>query len=240
MAAFWKRQDSRKPTNHLFDPDMKTSKALIPLLATLIIVMWSASAIFAFRTYGKPDNPGVWGDTFGAINSLFSGLALAGVVYAILLQRQELENQRRASDASSAQLAEQNRVITQQLATMQQAYEFERQRAAAEAAPALRLESYGGLRTSRLLHFRNTGGRIVSMRAEATAGCVVNLSQREGIQTNNDFKADVNRMAAEDFPNEVALSIQCTDTLGNIRVFFYRLISDPRGIRIEQRGGNYG
>lgn len=35
-----------------------------------------------------------FGSMFGAISSLFSGLALAGVVYAILLQRQELALQR--------------------------------------------------------------------------------------------------------------------------------------------------
>jgi hypothetical protein len=35
-----------------------------------------------------------FGEMFGAANTLFSGLAFAGVIYAILLQRRELELQR--------------------------------------------------------------------------------------------------------------------------------------------------
>jgi len=37
---------------------------------------------------------GTFGDTYGALNSLFSGLALAGVIVTILIQRAELKNQR--------------------------------------------------------------------------------------------------------------------------------------------------
>ncbi len=43
------------------------------------------------------DNPdrGTFGDMFGAVNALFSGLAFAGLLIAIYLQRKELELQRR-------------------------------------------------------------------------------------------------------------------------------------------------
>ncbi|MBX3384508.1 MAG: hypothetical protein KF864_13480 [Phycisphaeraceae bacterium] len=37
---------------------------------------------------------GQFGDAFGTVNALFSGLALLGVVYAILLQREDIEIQR--------------------------------------------------------------------------------------------------------------------------------------------------
>lgn len=37
---------------------------------------------------------GTFGDTYGALNALFSGLALAGVIVTILIQRTELKNQR--------------------------------------------------------------------------------------------------------------------------------------------------
>jgi hypothetical protein len=37
---------------------------------------------------------GTFGDTFGALNGMFSGLALAGVIVTILIQRTELKNQR--------------------------------------------------------------------------------------------------------------------------------------------------
>ena len=38
-------------------------------------------------------NKGVFGDSFGGVNALLSGLALIGVITAIILQRQELKNQ---------------------------------------------------------------------------------------------------------------------------------------------------
>jgi hypothetical protein len=47
---------------------------------------------------------GQFGDQFGAVNSLFSGLAFAGLVYAILLQRGELRLQRRELEQTRREL----------------------------------------------------------------------------------------------------------------------------------------
>lgn len=41
-----------------------------------------------------------FGEMFGGINTLFSGLAFAGVIYTILLQRHELELQRESQSKS--------------------------------------------------------------------------------------------------------------------------------------------
>ena len=53
----------------------------------------SGAAIFFF----VPDwsNRGLFGDMFGTVNSLFAGLAFAGVIYTIFLQRNELALQRK-------------------------------------------------------------------------------------------------------------------------------------------------
>lgn len=53
--------------------------------------------IFPLIVYGYFSDwskSGTFGDTFGALNTLFSGLALAGVIVTILIQRTELQNQR--------------------------------------------------------------------------------------------------------------------------------------------------
>ena len=47
------------------------------------------------------------GDAFGSINALFSGLALAGIIVAILLQREELRLQRRELEETRAELRRQ-------------------------------------------------------------------------------------------------------------------------------------
>lgn len=51
-----------------------------------IIVLWLLSWGLLICFIPKSDDRGQFGDMFGAVNSLFSGLALCGVVYTILLQ----------------------------------------------------------------------------------------------------------------------------------------------------------
>lgn len=60
------------------------------VLVFIIVFAWTCSGYILYSF----ENRGTFGDMFGAINALFSGLAFAGVIYAILLQRKELELQR--------------------------------------------------------------------------------------------------------------------------------------------------
>lgn len=45
--------------------------------------------------YPEPNDMGQFGDAFGATNALFSGMAFAGVIVALFMQRRELQLQRR-------------------------------------------------------------------------------------------------------------------------------------------------
>lgn len=72
---------------------MRKFKGLFLLFAVVIFIQVSlAIAIFLYI----PDTTkrGTFGDMFGGINTLFSGLAFAGVIYAIILQSKELSLQR--------------------------------------------------------------------------------------------------------------------------------------------------
>jgi|GEM_PF-6304806 len=51
---------------------------------------------------------------FGAVNSLFSGLAFAGIIYTIAVQRQELQEQRKAIKMQTEELALQREAIEMQ------------------------------------------------------------------------------------------------------------------------------
>lgn len=57
-----------------------------------ILFIWLANASLLPTLV---DEPGTFGDMFGGINALFSGLAFVGVIAAILLQSKELELQRK-------------------------------------------------------------------------------------------------------------------------------------------------
>jgi hypothetical protein len=68
-------------------------KPLYVLFFVVLIIQISIALIVYFNFESWPDR-GTFGDMFGSVNSLFSGLAFAGVIYAILLQSKELELQR--------------------------------------------------------------------------------------------------------------------------------------------------
>ena len=74
---------------------MKINKVYITVIVVVIIMIaiWLLSGIFIYTTFG--DDKGSIGDMFGAPNALFSGLALLGVIYALIMQRKDLELQRK-------------------------------------------------------------------------------------------------------------------------------------------------
>jgi hypothetical protein len=97
---------------------------------------------------------------FGAVNALFSGLALLGTIYAVVLQQRELELQRQELIQSRAELAAQNAILAEQLQASREANEFEMQKERSLAEP--QLTPLGGHGGSNMKHakFRNMGGDI--------------------------------------------------------------------------------
>ncbi len=73
---------------------IKKNVLSIVLIVTisLIIILWIGT-YFYFQGYTETER-GTFGDMYGTVNALFSGLALAGIVFTILLQRNELSLQR--------------------------------------------------------------------------------------------------------------------------------------------------
>ena len=67
-------------------------KGLIILIA-LVLFIQSIAWILIITILPKWTERGSFGDMFGAVNTLFSGLAFASIVYAIFLQRADLKVQ---------------------------------------------------------------------------------------------------------------------------------------------------
>jgi len=99
---------------------MQTNRAFwvtVTVVGILVLALWGLTPIAVTSLYpDQMDKSGQFGDLFGTINALFSGLAFAGIIAAIWLQRQELQLQReelvstrqelqRTADASESQLA---------------------------------------------------------------------------------------------------------------------------------------
>lgn len=77
---------------------MKEKENEYVLYFTAVIVVLLIIGAWYFTYYKlvscTPTERGTFGDMFGSVNALFSGLALAGIIFTILLQRKELKYQR--------------------------------------------------------------------------------------------------------------------------------------------------
>ena len=70
-----------------------------------VLVIWLLTPFIISAIYPQISDRGLAGDLFGSVNALFSGLAFAGVIVAILLQREELELQRHEITANRVELS---------------------------------------------------------------------------------------------------------------------------------------
>jgi len=64
---------------------------LFAFLMIVVAAAWYVSIPYLFSHFGKPTSLAEAGDMFGGINALFSGLALAGVIYAVILQTEDVK-----------------------------------------------------------------------------------------------------------------------------------------------------
>lgn len=86
---------------------MKKNKTIIVLII-IVVALWAISWIFVDSLYCGLSDRGTFGDKFGFVNSLFSGLALAGIIYSIFLQQNELSLQRDELKETRKEFKDQN------------------------------------------------------------------------------------------------------------------------------------
>ncbi len=96
------------------DSDDAINWKLPALIVGAVLLLWILSGLILFRL----ENRGSFGDMFGTVNALFSGLAFAGVIYAILLQKKELSLQRKELELTRNELKGQKDEMALQNQTM--------------------------------------------------------------------------------------------------------------------------
>ncbi|EPP5730072.1 hypothetical protein ACUT7I_003458, partial [Vibrio cholerae] len=110
-----------------------------------VLALWALGPIVLINLFSSWEVRGQFGDLFGSTNALFSGLAFAGLIYTIYLQknelalqREELRLQREEMAASRAELANQGVLQEKQyLATLTEL----RVQAAGMEVEALKMEA---------------------------------------------------------------------------------------------------
>ena len=79
---------------------------IVTIVCLLLIALWGISPCLITLFLGTSDQAtkGQFGDQFGFINSLFTALALGGVIYTVLQQSKELELQRQELNSQANSL----------------------------------------------------------------------------------------------------------------------------------------
>ncbi|MEK4977191.1 hypothetical protein [Bacillus sp. FSL K6-6540] len=98
------------------------------VIALAVTVIWALLGLVAYFLFSNWEARGTFGDMFGSINVLFSGLALGAVVYTIHLQQQDLRIQREVQRIQLEDLKVQSQAAVssaEQLAAQQQLLNFQ-------------------------------------------------------------------------------------------------------------------
>ena len=99
--------------------EIKKEKGKIGWIIPLIIFVLVVSSCWATWYFlVDADNRGTFGDMFGITNAFFSGLAFGGVIYAIILQRRELQFQREELELTRMELKGQKQQLEAQNTTL--------------------------------------------------------------------------------------------------------------------------
>lgn len=92
-------------------------KVIVICSSIATIIIWALTFIL-FATNWDKDERGTFGDMFGAVNALFSGLAFAGLIVTLIMQHEELSLQREELAQTNDELAAQREEFTAQTKTM--------------------------------------------------------------------------------------------------------------------------
>src|SRR5687767_11829025 len=99
----------------------RKSNWIYVLIFIVVLCLWSLCWYLLVSNINDNDSwarRGQFGDMFGAINALFSGLAFAGIIITIMMQRDELELQRTELQLTRDELTETRKVFRKQYTTL--------------------------------------------------------------------------------------------------------------------------
>lgn len=142
-------------------------------VVVFVVIVQAGSGFLVYCSLDDWEKRGTFGDMFGAVNTLFSGLALAGVICAIVMQSIELRYQRedlrltREELTKSAEAqAETARILKETERQQRLRWQYEQERQTQRLAPVLVRLSDQGSGAEFEVHFVNRGRRAVDVVIE--------------------------------------------------------------------------
>ena len=83
------------------------NKHLLGIMLIFVFISFITNFCLIFTGFDE-NTRGTFGDQFGAVNALFSGLAFAGLIYTIILQRRDLKLQRKEMQVQTREFKREN------------------------------------------------------------------------------------------------------------------------------------
>ncbi|MFQ2750206.1 putative phage abortive infection protein [Aeromonas caviae] len=98
---------------------MKKGRVLVCGLIFLVMILWTFYPLWSYLYKSifynsKLLDIGIFGDSYGALNTLFSGLAFTGIIVSIYFQSQELAETRRDINRQTMEFESQTEVLRKQ------------------------------------------------------------------------------------------------------------------------------
>jgi len=177
-----------------------------------LCVAWGWAGYSEADTLG---NRGLFGDSYGALNTLFSGLAFAGVIAALVMQMQELRLQRRELELQRREMEESRRELGRQADVLEQQAQLQLH----SSLPLLRFASSAGRNGSQTVKFTNDGGTATSCHLEEVLGPDGTRSPRwssDVLKKDETAKFEVSWEQGKD-PGRVVFELSYRDVLGERR-----------------------
>jgi hypothetical protein len=161
------------------EPSPKSIPNFRPLIGLFACVLAIQAVVGYFTYLAFADWPtrASFGDMLGAVNSLFSGLAFAGVIYAILLQRRELSLQRLELELTRQELARSAEAQAKSAGLLTRQVQIMK----ADSLPLLRPEGVNFDNQMIFCKFINEGGLCKFPRILSTSGVRVNINPADVI-----------------------------------------------------------
>jgi hypothetical protein len=148
----------------------RPSWELLVLAILIVVIVWISAPVWIWNQFNTLQDRAYFGGMYGAVEALFSGLAFAGVIYALFLQRHELALQREELRASRKAFIAQNEILTEQLRTTRAAHRSEERAREAASMPILKggtSNAFGGGQCQ--FELLNAGARVVLHRIDGLA-----------------------------------------------------------------------
>ncbi len=115
------KADSKKDEHSSWLDQTWFAFVMLGIIAAVIVGLWLKVPQCLGEGLKPAEEKGTFGDSFGSVNALFTGLAFAGLVFSILLQQRQIRLQRadflrqlEEMEGSRKTVEEQNRLLATQ------------------------------------------------------------------------------------------------------------------------------